>query len=154
MAVKHQFETASRLQALKEHKAETKTASREEKQKDLVMQVIVLECGIVGMAIEEKPVYPEGTELILEREPENPADRWAIRVKSSEGIFLGYLPARKNQSVARLIDAGKKIRAFVASTSDSAYQDALKVFQQTESLLHPLRLYMEIPMRKEEDHES
>lgn len=158
MDIKHQFkvipkaEGQTAVQAKKEAKVAYQTAA--DTHEEFVRQVVVLECGIVGLDMDVQPVFSAGTELLLEREPANPVDRWAIRVKSPTGEFLGYLPSRKNQSVARLIDAGKRIRAFVADSADPAYQDGLKVFQWKESRLHPLRLYMEIPVRKEEEHES
>ena len=106
--------------------------------------VVVLECGIKTL--------PIGTELILEREPSNEYDRWAILAKTAEGTILGYLPAGKNQSVARMMDAGKRIKAFVADSSEPEYQESLKVFGFGESAQLPLRLFWEIPVKKGEDN--
>lgn len=49
-----------------------------------------------------------GAELRFEREPENLADRWAIRVYAgNDGI--GYVPADCNEVLARLMDGGKAL---------------------------------------------
>lgn len=51
----------------------------------------------------------EDAKLSLYREPDNQADRWAIRVEH-EGRKIGYIPADKNELIARLMDGGKTIR--------------------------------------------
>ena len=114
-----------------------------------VRRVIVLECGIVNPGGADLPFLDPGTELTLEREPTNAYDRWAILVKTDDGGILGYLPSGKNQSVARMIDAGKCIRAFVADGTEDDYQNALKVYGFSESKQVPLRLYWELPIEQE-----
>lgn len=52
---------------------------------------------------------PDDAQLTLLREPDNPADRWAIRV-GHDGQKIGYMPADKNELIARLMDGGKTIR--------------------------------------------
>lgn len=52
----------------------------------------------------------ENATLRLVREPENQADKWAIRVEYG-GKKIGYLPADKNELVARLMDGGKSLEA-------------------------------------------
>ena len=116
-----------------------------------IRRVIVLECGIVNRGGKDIKTLPIGTELILEREPSNEYDRWAILAKTAEGKILGYLPAGKNQSVARMMDAGKRIKAFVADSTEPEYQESLKVFGFGESAQLPLRLFWEIPVKKGED---
>jgi hypothetical protein len=48
-----------------------------------------------------------GDELRLVREPENRIDGNAIRVETSEGAKIGYVPRKDNPVFARLMDAGK-----------------------------------------------
>lgn len=51
----------------------------------------------------------EGEELKLVREPKNEYDELAIVVKTQQGKKLGYIPRKKNEVIARLLDAGKRI---------------------------------------------
>lgn len=52
---------------------------------------------------------PEDAQLDLFREPDNQADKWAIRIEFN-GQKIGYVPADKNEMIARLMDGGKAIR--------------------------------------------
>lgn len=52
---------------------------------------------------------PEDAQLALLREPNNHADSWAIRVEH-DGRKIGYMPADKNELIARLMDGGKTVR--------------------------------------------
>ena len=58
-----------------------------------------------------------GSSVKLIREPTYPNDRWAIQVFSQEGKILGYIPFAKNQSAARLMDAGRSITGEIMSDS-------------------------------------
>ena len=58
---------------------------------------------------------PQDAQLVLVREPNNPTDQWAIRVEYN-GRKIGYLPADKNELVARLMDGGKTIRGVLSET--------------------------------------
>lgn len=49
--------------------------------------------------------------FLLEREPENPFDALAILILDAQGNKLGYVPQAKNEILARLLDAGKLMRA-------------------------------------------
>lgn len=51
---------------------------------------------------------PNETRLELVREPDNQADGWAIRVEHG-GKKVGYMPADKNEVLARLMDGGKAL---------------------------------------------
>ena len=51
---------------------------------------------------------PDETRLDLVREPDNQADGWAIRVEH-DGKKIGYVPADKNEVLARLMDGGKTL---------------------------------------------
>ena len=54
-----------------------------------------------------------GTELKLYREPDNQYDEWAIAVYYGEDDMLGYVTRYKNETIARLMDCGKKFIAIV-----------------------------------------
>lgn len=51
---------------------------------------------------------PDEARLDLVREPDNQADSWAIRVEH-DGKKIGYVPADKNEVLARLMDGGKTL---------------------------------------------
>lgn len=51
---------------------------------------------------------PDEARLDLVREPGNQADGWAIRVEY-DGKRIGYMPADKNDVLARLMDGGKTL---------------------------------------------
>lgn len=53
-----------------------------------------------------------GQELELVRDTANTQDAWAIRVLAC-GERVGYVPADRNEVLARLMDGGKKLRATV-----------------------------------------
>ena len=52
----------------------------------------------------------EGQELTLVRDTNNTQDAWAIRVLAG-GTRIGYVPADRNEILARLMDGGKKLGA-------------------------------------------
>ncbi|MBS0503062.1 MAG: HIRAN domain-containing protein [Proteobacteria bacterium] len=54
-----------------------------------------------------------GTPLTLRREPDNAYDRRAIEVLDAAGRKLGYVPRSDNPAVARMMDAGERMRASV-----------------------------------------
>lgn len=83
------------------------------RERDDTARVVVLRCRTARLQNPAEDMNEPGEQLRLVREPDNQYDRWATRVCTLSGTMLGYLPARQNQSVARLIDAGKKITAFV-----------------------------------------
>ncbi len=51
---------------------------------------------------------PDEARLDLVREPDNQADSWAICVEY-DGKRIGYMPADKNEVLARLMDGGKTL---------------------------------------------
>ncbi|WP_251159123.1 HIRAN domain-containing protein [Caniella muris] len=55
---------------------------------------------------------PEDATVSLIREPDNLADQWAIRVEYG-GKRLGFVPADRNEVLARLMDGGKTLRGEV-----------------------------------------
>ena len=52
-----------------------------------------------------------GQRLALRRQPGNRYDALAIEVVGPRGHKLGYVPRRRNEMPARLIDAGKRLSA-------------------------------------------
>ncbi len=57
--------------------------------------------------------------LELRREPENRHDEWAIAVRTSEQVMLGYIPRDQNGILARLMDAGKLLVARIDAITPS-----------------------------------
>ena len=84
-------------------------------------KILVLKTGLAGAQFhieseEEREALNNltpGTELLLYREPENDYDEWAIAVYRTEDDLLGYISRFKNETIARLMDAGKKFIAIV-----------------------------------------
>lgn len=112
--------------------------------------ILVLNTGIAGLYYhgfakrEDKErllgELTPGTQLILEREPKNKYDPWAILVLTQEQEVLGYVTKYKNETIARLMDAGKKFQVFV----NEAEKGNLVTNQaQTENYEIPISVYME-----------
>lgn len=86
-----------------------------------------------------------GTELRLYREPDNPYDKWAIRVYTQDDIDLGFISRYKNETIARLMDEGRKFVACV----DEQPEETQEVTPQrnlrapTEDYRLPVAIYME-----------
>ena len=110
-------------------------------------RVPLLKCGTVMLQNFEEEYGEPGRQLMLVREPDNKYDRWATKVCTLSGTMLGYLPAWKNQSVARLMDAGKTVTAFVDEYSH--IHERGYFIRSNESPQLPLVLYLEIEGRKE-----
>jgi len=81
--------------------------------------ILLLSCTVAGTSYRElddvAPSLAAGQELALRREPENPHDELAIRVQLADGTLLGYIPRRKNEILARLMDTGKMLVAQLIS---------------------------------------
>jgi hypothetical protein len=73
--------------------------------------IVLLRCHVAGTAYRDlneiEPVLRAGDELTLRREPDNEHDELAIQILTASGAHLGYVPRAKNESLARLMDAGK-----------------------------------------------
>lgn len=107
-------------------------------------RIPILRCGTVSLQGYSEAIGEPGRQLKLIREPENKYDRWAIRVCTLDGVMLGYLPSRKNQSAARLMDAGKSITAFVDEAANMATLDPVR-----EDPRLPIILYMDVNIPEE-----
>ena len=57
---------------------------------------------------------PDDAPITLRREPDNQADPWAIWMEYN-GKKIGYMPADKNEILARLMDGGKTLKAKLLS---------------------------------------
>lgn len=66
-------------------------------------------------------------QLILEREPDNEHDKYAILVNDSYGEKLGYIPRENNKIIARLMDAGKNIYGKVKEIKDEDKYDRVMI---------------------------
>lgn len=94
-------------------------------------RILVLQTGIAGMQFhieseEERErlnnITP-GTELMLYRDPENRHDKWAVGVYITEDDMIGYISRFKNETIARLMDAGKKFVAVVDDPEELAAEE-------------------------------
>ena len=115
-------------------------------------QILVLKTGIAGAQFhierEEEQAALDllvpGTELLLYREPENKYDEWAIGVYLTENDKLGFISRFKNETIARLMDAGKK---FVAITDDPSEVEDIDEHGRrkgapTENMGIPVSIYL------------
>ena len=83
-----------------------------------LLRTYVAGSGYVEEIVIRIQALSEGDRLLLVREPENPYDERAILVENLEGEKLGYIPRRKNEVLASLMDAGKSIYARVCHLED------------------------------------
>ena len=120
-------------------------------------RILVLKTGLAGMQFhvaneEERKALDNikpGDELILYREPDNKYDEWAIAVHLTEDDKLGFITRFKNETIARLMDVGKK---FVAVVDDPATDEEAKEIvdkenrryrkASTENMALPFSIYM------------
>lgn len=120
-------------------------------------RILVLQTGIAGLQFhieneEERAALnaiTPGTELMLFREPENKHDEWAIAVHLTEDDKLGFISRFKNETIARLMDAGKKFIGVVDDPKeDSAAKEIVEKEQRrnrrapTENMALPLSIYL------------
>jgi hypothetical protein len=83
----------------------------------LVVQSSPLAGWRYGAAAEVWAQLKVGDPLELEREPDNPHDRNAVRVQW-RGRKLGYVPRRENAALAWGLDRGAPLRARVSRMSE------------------------------------
>lgn len=67
---------------------------------------------------EFKEQYPIDAELKLVREVDNEHDEFAVQVFGKNDELLGYISKYKNETIARLMDAGKKLVIIVLDDSN------------------------------------
>ena len=85
--------------------------------------LVLLECLVAGTSHRPHLRQAEaglkiGQTLFITREPENKYDDWAVQVHthhadSPDNVWLGYLPEGRNETVARLLDAGFSLSALL-----------------------------------------
>lgn len=120
-------------------------------------RILVLKTGIAGLQFhieneEEQAALnaiTPGTELMLFREPGNEHDEWAIAVHLTEDDKLGFISRFKNETIARLMDAGKK---FIGVVDDPEADSVAKEIVEkelsrsrrapTENMALPFSIYL------------
>lgn len=118
-------------------------------------RILVLKTGIAGVQFhieseEERDalnVIAPGTELMLFREPDNERDEWAIAVYLTDDDKLGYISRYKNETIARLMDAGKKFVGVVDEPEIDTEQIVGKEMRRnhrapTENMALPFSVYL------------
>ena len=80
--------------------------------------LVLLECLVAGTTHrpglrEYEPQLQVGQRLVLAREADSAYDDWAVRILTAgaEAMWLGYLPEGRNETIARLLDAGFPLEA-------------------------------------------
>ncbi len=97
-------------------------------------ELVVLECHVAGtsyLELEEiEPLLKVDDRFLLIREPDNEFDTFAVAIYTSQKVKLGFLPKEKNESVARLLDAGKLLFAVLVNKEwqDDWLKLSVKVF--------------------------
>ena len=94
-----------------------------------VQEIFLLECHVAGTMFRrlspiESRLEP-GRMLTFRREPDNEYDSLAIEIFDEDANSLGYVPRKKNEVLARLMDAGKLIFGKIESVNK--YDDWLKI---------------------------
>lgn len=117
--------------------------------------ILVLKTGVAGLFYHVNKKSDEGrrmlekltpgTELMLFRDTDNEHDQWAISVYTSEDEELGYVTRFKNETVARLMDVGKRFCAFVDEPPEPPKDETehRRTRAPTEDFDLPFSVYME-----------
>lgn len=117
--------------------------------------LLMLQTGIAGLHLYADHNSPQGkavlaklvpgTEVFLFRDADNEHDRWAISVFTAEDEKLGYITRFKNETIARLMDYGKKFCAYVdeAPPEPADETERRRTRAPTENFRVPLSIYME-----------
>ena len=77
-----------------------------------ITEIRLLECYVAGTTFREdidkiEPDLQKEDLLVFKREPDNKHDKLAIAIYDKGERRIGYIPKRKNEILARLMDAGK-----------------------------------------------
>lgn len=120
-------------------------------------RILVLKTGIAGLQFhiesdEEQAALEAltpGSELQLFREPDNEYDEWAVAVYRNKEDKLGFISRFKNETIARLMDAGKRFVGVVdePETASAKNTKAKKSRQRkreapTENMELPFLVYL------------
>ena len=100
-------------------------------------RMLVLKTGGAGLQFhieneEEQTAFnaiTPGTELLLYREPNNEHDEWSVAVHLTEDDKFGFISRFKNETIARLMDAGKR---FIGIVEDPETDSAAKEIVEKE----------------------
>ena len=120
-------------------------------------RILVLKTGIAGLQFhieseEEQAALDNmapGTELMLYRDPDNEYDEWAIAIHLTEVDKLRFITRFKNETIARLMDAGKRFVGVVddPETDETAREIVEKERRRsrrapTENMAIPISIYL------------
>jgi hypothetical protein len=77
-----------------------------------ITEIQLMECYVAGTTFREdideiELELQKDDLLVLKREPDNEHDKLAIAIYDKGERRIGYIPQRKNEILARLMDAGK-----------------------------------------------
>lgn len=126
---------------------------RQDNAKPKEHRILALKTGLAGVQFNIKndaekaalEAITPGTELLLYREPDNKYDEWAIAVYLTEEDKIGFMSRFKNETIARLMDAGKKFIAIVDDPAEQAGQaenDRRTRRAPTENMGIPFSVYL------------
>ena len=77
-----------------------------------ITEIQLIKCYVAGTTFREdideiEPELQKDDLLAFKREPDNDHDKLAIAIYDKRERRIGYIPQRKNEILARLMDAGK-----------------------------------------------
>ena len=120
-------------------------------------RILVLKTGIAGLQFhieseeeqDELNAITPGTELLLFREPDNEFVEWAVAVHLTKVDKLGFVSRFKNETIARLMDAGKKFIGVVDEPEAGNAAEEIAIEEQrrgrrapTENMALPFSIYL------------
>ncbi|MBR2047910.1 MAG: HIRAN domain-containing protein [Oscillospiraceae bacterium] len=116
-------------------------------------RILVLKTGLAGIQYyirdeaDQKALDARkpGDELLLYREPDNKFDEWAVAIYRNESDQIGFLTRFKNETIARLMDAGKQFVAVVddpAELEQDTYAEPRYRRAYTENMGLPFSVYL------------
>lgn len=115
--------------------------------KGTAFRVLILRTGVAGLTHRLRKygdfsqtllsMIHTGDLLRLVREEENDCDPFAVSVHTTTKLKLGYLPRYKNEPVARLMDLGFQVAAFVDAPPEKDI-----VWSPTEDVRVPISVYL------------
>ena len=80
--------------------------------------ILVLQCLVAGTTFRDLKQHGDnllkGVRLALKREAKNQHDKFAVSLLYND-CNIGYLPRDKNETIARLLDAGKDFYAIITA---------------------------------------
>ena len=96
----------------------------------MIREILLLDTFVAGVThLEDKSVLETlkaGDELILQREI-NAFDSFAILVLTAEKKKIGYVPEKDDIVFARLMDAGKMLKARISEIKPGKWYTAISI---------------------------